>query len=243
MVLARLDFAPIFGFDNIASDFQKKFSDIFPESRIEHETGYDIDMTDFRDPKMHLRENHQTYALSNDPEKKKVKLSPSTLILEHHTYVDFETFFKEMASVGNYIFDEKKSVFSPTRLGIRKINSLIVDEVNNNSELKGYFDDRLTSYLQLPLINKSLNSDRHFLAFDLDDGKYQVNLQFSSERGKKNDKDSRRFILDIDVYSQSLPKEFSQCMSSLTEMNDIVFDIFWSLISDKTESFLMKDEE
>lgn len=237
MVLTRLDFAPIFGFEVVAADYQKKFSAIYPESKIEQEAGYDIDMSDFREPKVLLRENNQTYALSNAGEKKKIKLAPTCLILEHHSYVDFESFYKEFEEATKFVFSEKKSVFSPNRLGLRKISSIVLEE-SEDILFKGYFDDRLTSYLSLPFLNKSLNVDRHFISFSLPEDNVQVNLQFSSEKGKKSEKDSRRFVLDIDVFTANLPKNAEQALSHLKKMNDIIFDIFWNLIGPKTEEYL-----
>lgn len=241
MVLTRLDFGPIFGFDGVASDFQKKFLASFPESNIEQEAGYDIDMSDFKEPKMFLRENHQTYALSNPIDKKKVKLSTQSLILEHHKYVDFNTFYSEFEGVGNFVFSEKKAVFTPLRLGLRKINSLVLDDFSDRSQFKGFFDERLTSYLDHPVLKNSLTVDRHFWSFQLDEDQVQVNLQLSSEKGKKQEKDSRRFVLDIDVFTTNLPKDFKDCLNQLKKMNDIIFDIFWSTISDKTETYLKSE--
>lgn len=238
MVLTRLDYAPLFGFDVIAPAYQKEFLEKFPESAIEAETGYDIDMTDIKDPKLFLRDHKQVFSLSNSPLKKKLKFTANSLILEHHKYSDFDSFSQEFKDVVSFIFGREQAVYAPTRIGLRKINSLVLKEESNIENFSGYFRDELIAHLKLPFVNTTASLDKHAISFSLPEEKMNVNLQFSSEKGKKDGADSRRFILDIDVFSTQVPPGASDLFSYLEKMNDLIFDLFWCSIGPKTESYL-----
>lgn len=243
MVLTRLDFAPLFGFESIAPLYQKHFLSGFQQPSVEAEAGYDIDISDINAPKVKLREHNQVFCLSNNSEKKKIKFSPTSLILEHHKYIDFDSFFKEFSEVAEFVFSKEQAVFSPTRLGLRKINSLILDEGSGPEAFDGYFIEGLLAHLKTPFVNKSLSADRHLMTFGIPEEELEVNLQFSSERGKRDGVDSRRFFLDIDVFTSKLPSNIKECLSKMNEMNSLIFDIFYCSIGPKTESLLKSEEK
>ena len=244
MVLTRLDFAPLFGFESIAPLYQKQFLSAFPQPTIEAEAGYDIDLTDINSPKMKLREHTQVFCLSNNAaaEKKKVKFGATALILEHHKYIDFDSFFNEFKEIAEFVFKRDQAVFAPTRLGLRKINSLVLNEGEGPKAFEGYFRDELMAHLNSPFVSKNLTADRHLMTFGLPDEGLEVNLQFSSERGKRDGVDSRRFFLDIDVFTNQLPSNLEECLKTMDKMNSLIFDIFYCSIGEKTE-LLLKTEE
>lgn len=238
MVLTRLDFAPLFGFETIAPLYQKQFLTQFPKSDIESELGYDVDMSNLNDPKMSVRDHKQVYCLSNNSEKKKIKFSPTSIILEHHKYIDFDSFFQEFSGVSSFVLNQAEAVFTPSRLGLRKINSFVLKDEGGMQNFDGFFRDELTRHLKMPFIDNNLSFDRHFMTFSLPAENLDVNFQFSTEKGKKEGADSRRYILDIDVFSSQLPVDLIPCIENLKKMNDLIFDIFWSSIGPKMETFL-----
>jgi uncharacterized protein (TIGR04255 family) len=240
MVLVRFDFAPLFAFENVAGKFQKEFSALFPEATIEQSASYDIEASKPLDPKLTIRDPHKVFCLTNNAERKKIKFSPTSLILEHHKYVSYDDFLAEFKKVFDFVFSQEDTVFSPTRIGLRKINSFILPEAATLNNFDGYFEPGLMEHLKLPFLSKSLVIDQHFLKFALEDG-LEVNFQFSTEKGKKDNSDSRRFVLDLDIYKVSLSSDSKTCFENLDKMNATLFDLFWCSIGPKTEAFLASD--
>ena len=241
MVLTRLDFDPLFSFDQLVGTYQKKFISLLPEASIEELPGYDIELTDIKSPKVSLREIVKTFCLANSSEKKKLKFSATSLILEHHKYSSFEEFSSDFKKPLEFVFNQTDAatVFKPKRLGLRKINPLILPEKTAIETFDGYFNKCLTEHLRIPFLSKTLKQDKHVISFDMDDSdKFSVNLQFSTEKGSQNKSEARRFFLDIDVYSTALTADISECLKTFDKMNNLIFDLFLWSIGEKTKSYL-----
>ena len=236
MVLARVDFGPLFSFESIVGPYQEKFQPNYPDASVEETPGYDIDIKNIRTPKVSVRELVKTFCLYNPMEKKKLKFSSNSLILEHHTYVSFETFLGELDQALSFLFKSKEQVFTPKRIGLRKVASVVLPETETLDSFADVFNDALVQHLKIPFVDRSLQNDKHLLSFSIDE--IGVNFQFSSEKGSQEQKGARRFVLDFDVYTRHLESNVDTCLELYKRMNDLQFDIFWWSIGPRLERYL-----
>lgn len=243
MVLVRLDFAPLFSFDNIAGAAQKQFLIKYPQSSIEEEVGFDVDIKNKSAPTISVRESNRTSVMGNPEQKKKLKLNQKALILEHHQYDNFGTFFDEFISAAQFVFTQSNAVYSPVRLGLRKISTLVLPEIESIEKFSELYNSAVTQHLSIPFLSRTLRTDKHFLSFTLENDDLGVNFQFSTEKGRKGDDDARRFILDIDIFSTSLDRDLKKLPDVLKKMNEVGFDLFWWSTGPRLERYLRGEIE
>ena len=235
--LCRLDFQPLFGFENIVGKFQKRFVTEFPISKVGYDLGYDIDISDRKEPKISTVNGPQIYELANSDHGKKIKFSNTSLILEYYKYIGFNPFRDTFSNLLEFIFQNGgREVVTPTRLGLRKINQHIILG-NNVSGFDDFFNDFLTKHFKMPFVNESMDQDKHYIRFQVDDI-FGVNLQYGSDLGKQEEKDARRFILDIDVYTQNLSNDCDDIKLKFEKMNELLFDVFFWSINNKMINYL-----
>ena len=230
-VLSRIDFRPLFSFNNLVGQFQKEFSNDFPISKIGNNLGYDIDISNAKDPQISVNDDAvKTYELINNDEKKQTKFSNTSLILEYYHYIEFESFKQTFSKLLNFIYEKESDVIKPNRLGLRKINQFILEESENGvANFKNYFNKSLIEHLGIPFVNQTIDRDRHFMRFQMENN-LQVNFQYGTDLGNDSENRARRFILDIDVYTLSIPNKCNEIIAMLEVMNGLLFDIFlWSI--------------
>lgn len=240
-VLSRVDFQTLFSFDSLVGEFQKEFSGDFPVSRIGNDLGYDIDISEKRDPKISFNDVAKMYELINNEERKQTKFGNNCLILEYYKYVGFDSFKKTFSKLLDFICTREKKVIKPTRLGLRKVNEFILEENGGLADFNGYFNKFLIEHLRIPFVDQSLSKDRHFVGMQADNELY-VNFQYGTDSGNVENKKARRFILDVDVYTSKVPSNHNDIIAKMEKMNTLLFDIFLWSIEDGMIKYLKEGE-
>ncbi|MCR5661283.1 MAG: TIGR04255 family protein [bacterium] len=153
-------------------------------------------------------------------------------------YIPFEDYSSIFVNVVQQ-FKSSVDFFTPRRLGIRKTNISMVEDICRTKEmfspvLLGYYDG-----LESVKNKKSLRRE----LFEYDN--CSVNLLGSIEFGTANNKSFYKVTLDIDGFSEdaSAIGKILDERSELQKMNDILFAIYTSALSDSFKASLCGTDE
>ncbi len=142
-------------------------------------------------------------------------------------YIPFEEYSSIFVNVVRQ-FKNSVDFFTPNRLGIRKTNICMVEKISKTREmfspvLLGYYDG-------LEGVKNMKSLRREFFEYD----NCNVNLFGGIELGKSQDKRCYKVTLDIDGFSddESAIGKILDEQSELQEMNDILFAVYTSVLSD-----------
>lgn len=181
----------------------------------------------------------EIYSFSDDNNGINVDLCDNFIIINVNSnkYIPFLDYFKYL----NFVIFSYKKIFPflvMTRLGIRKQNVCIVEGENN---INKYFSkDTLNFYNKLQNIN-NLSSTK-LETFEIEE--YRVNLKNSIIKGMFNNRNMYKIILDIDAYlnNDDLIRKVLSNDNVAERMNNIIFDVFISNLTDEFVDMLSEDE-
>lgn len=237
-VLARIDFDPVFGVEQLAGGLHTLVKDRYPTPQYGSGLNYQIDIGNPVDPVIKASEV-KSFELVNAEEKRQLKFGATALVLEHFNYESFTTFKGDFRKACQYVWSKSPAGIKPKRIGLRKLNHFILNEPSGVQSFDGYFNSILTAHLSPSLIKEELLEDKHRLLTSSDG--FMVAIQYGSDKGIQEDKPSRRYVLDIDVFSEEPSLTLDACMDQLNTMNDLIFDIFWWAIGDGVKDFMRRD--
>lgn len=230
-VLFRIDFEDIFDAKEFASHIVSKVGTEYPKRQQEEEN------------LIKLAEGLTTpikkvisFILFNKDNSNSIKVSSTFLVLEYNHYKCYEDLvetFKIIFSLYNKLFPNNKIL----RLGLRKINFFDKPEKDTLQTFEGYFNSFLTTQLDSKLFRSGLNEDMNSLV--VDEGDFIINYKYGTVKGKLDDNNARRFILDIDGFKvgEIAP---GKLLNIANKINNKMFDIFYWSIGDKMKRELSK---
>lgn len=167
-------------------------------------------------------------------------VSNSFIVLSVNTahYTPFDEYCGIVPYIAG-IFKDKIDFFTVTRFGIRKINECLIED---KAKIREYFRPEYFNYYDGL---KDLNNikSNHMNVFKC--GKYCVNLFTNIEQGTLESREVYSIRLDIDVYMNN-SEDISMILNEKAkqdEVNDLIFGIFVSLLTDHFISLLTSDKE
>lgn len=153
-------------------------------------------------------------------------------------YSPFEEYRDIIPAVAD-IYKANIDFYTVTRLGFRKINECLIED---KSLIKKYFRPEHFSYYDLMGSLNTIQSN-HLNIFNYD--KYHVNLITNITQGKSEGKTVYSVRLDTDAYldreSDILP--FLNDQEAQVEMNDLLFKIYLSLLTDSFIDLLASEND
>ena len=152
-------------------------------------------------------------------------------------YITFEKQFKIISDIIS-ILSEKSSFFTEKRFGVRKINKCLL---RDKSLITRYFNPAVVnSYKNENIENTMISKQLDVFA----KGECLTNFNRSIIQGKSNDEILYQIELDIDTYIQEKDsiKNTIYDEEKVTQLNDIIFEIFISSLSEELIKNLCMEE-
>ena len=152
-------------------------------------------------------------------------------------YVPFDEYCDIIPIVSDF-YKNSIDFFSVTRFGIRKINECLIE---NKNEIGYYFNPSYFNFYNCIEEADTIQSN-HVNIFKC--GEYHVNLITNIPQGKFEGNPLYSVRLDIDTYldkSEEILLLLSES-GKMTEMNDLIFKIYTSSLTDKFISLLTSDD-
>ena len=153
-------------------------------------------------------------------------------------YVPFDE-YSDIVPVVSSFYNDSIDFFTVTRFGIRKINECLIED---KSQIQSYFNPSYFNYYDQIEGLDTIQSDRlNIFTFD----KYRVNLITNIAQGKLEEKLMYNVRLDIDAYLNSTDDIASLLAdkSKQNKMNDLLFEIYVSMLTEQFVSLLSSDED
>ena len=244
--ICRIDFNPLFAFDSLKNEFQKKFSANFPIAEIESISDFEIDSTKLEAPIPVVRNkgNVESYVLRNPDRQAKLKFSKDSLIIEQGKYTTFEDFTSAILSVYEFIEKSVGEALVVKRVGIRKLNQHIVNDQPLKTAFDGFFNSALISQLKSDICVDNLVIGKHCLQFKIDS--FDLILNYGTDSGYVSENNNialkKRFYVDIDCFFTEKVSSIKHLKTILSDMNDVIFDVFWWSTDEKLRELMRKGD-
>jgi uncharacterized protein (TIGR04255 family) len=172
------------------------------------------------------------YVFKNQIEGISLKISSvfAFISIEETQYIDFFSYSSTLIEVMKLI-KEKIPFFNPVRFGLRKINQCVLENIGL---LNDYFEPL---FYHLFFINEDSSEIIYQVKECIRHGDYNINLSRLVVQGEWDTNTVYQIVLDSDIYLSESDKviELINNAKLLNPMNDLLFDIYKSVI---TESFI-----
>lgn len=175
------------------------------------------------------------YVFNNEEKGLIFKISPTFAIINNlnKKYISFSEYAPFLIEIINLL--QKTPFFNITRFGIRKINICILKDIN---KLYDYFNkEHFYLYNQ-----KGTQTYQQSQTFTKE--QYNINLIRNIVLGKYDEQPAYQIAIDADIYTFSKEKitDIIQDESQINKMNDILFEIYTNMLSNKLIEQLSKDK-
>lgn len=179
----------------------------------------------------------KVYVFRNDISGIQLKISPvfALITINKTKYMDFFEYSKTLIRVMQLLRD-RIPFFDGIRFGLRKINQCFIENIE---VINDYFEPRFYNLF-------TMGENSHAKIYSAKDcisyNEYNINLSRTVLNGELNQKPAYQIVLDSDIYLLDNEKiqELINDSSLLEPMNDILFNIYKSVI---TESLIQKLQE
>jgi uncharacterized protein (TIGR04255 family) len=238
-VIFRVDFPKFVDTDptKTLSILKDAFKDSFPD-HVETPGGlfeYQIDQEDF----VIKKEKRVIWEFSDKEQSKKVTITPEFVSLEHKKYSNFETFFKDINLVFNFLTDVYKIKICK-RIGLRYINQINLSS-GDPLDWKGLIHPNLLSVEKgFTKDNEIILRSMHFL--EAKEKENKLIFQFGLANSEYPNPIARKeFILDYDCSSKE-EISISQIYDKVKEYNEMIVEWFERSITDDLRHMMRGDK-
>ena len=180
------------------------------------------------------------YVFNSDLHDYTVSLSASYIILSVRcaSYSLFEEYSKIFLALAN-IYKDKIDFFTVKRLGIRKINKCLIENV---ADVNKYFNSKYyDSSENVDNYSHIFREQREQLVGKLS----RLNLTYTMGVGKIGTKEMLQIIFDSDVYMDQTNaiEETLYSKKHLNDLNDTLFSAYVSILTDEFQHILTGESE
>ncbi len=235
-IIVRIDFQGVF-----ESELEKLVPLIKPElkeekfSRYERKKNNQIEVNvanmDLQSQALGKIQSQDIHSFINEDKGYVLDISSDCICLSisSTSYSPFEDYSRIVLKVVN-VYRENIDFFTITRIGIRKINICMLEDIKRIKEF--FSSDYFGYFTAISGVNTFLSERKD--AFSIAD--YKANLFCNVEKGISNDKTLYKVSLDIDMYvdDSTIIGKTGISVDKLNEMNNLIFDIY---IKSLTEGF------
>lgn len=175
------------------------------------------------------------YIFNNEEKGLIFKISPTFAIINNlnKKYISFSEYAPFLIEIINLL--QKTPFFNITRFGIRKINICILKDINklydyfNKEHFYLYDQEGTQTYQQSQTYTKE---------------EYNINLIRNIILGKYDEQPAYQIAIDADIYTSSKEKiiDIIQNESQINTMNDILFEIYTNMLTNKLIKQLSENE-
>lgn len=160
------------------------------------------------------------------------------LKVQSNSYIPFED-YKDIVPEITKIFESNVTYFSVVRFGLRKINECWV---SNKDDIDRLFNKLYVSYYN-ELGNQTNIKSRHESVFE--HSKYKFNYITNIVKTQKDSRDVYDVAIDIDAYARDNEtiEALMKDKQKQSEVNDLVFKIYKSSLSEEFINMLTSDDE
>ena len=235
-IIFRIDFTTILEISGdkkeAADKFRKRIFDNFPNVEILHQKNVSVDI-DVKSgyPKKITNDGNLCWIFRNEECNKEVSLTANNLVLNYHygEYKGFKDFLEEILILLNAL--DEYGPFKLNFLGLRYVNEIYYEEINNNIGL----------YINKSLFNTSILDDlkkensqliQLFSKLDFKKEDYNLTLQYGFFNPTNNPDGEKHFILDYDCVNREI-SEIEDVKDNLKIMNHLIFETFEYSITDE----------
>ena len=226
-----------------AKDFQKEIFEEFPNVHFQYNNNVNIQV-DIKEGKSQstIKEGDLTWIFSDEHNLKRVELNSKNLVLVYHkgAYKGFDKFLNDVSLLLRAL--RWYMPFNVTFLGLRYINQIHEDVINENNVVE-YINNDLINNIIFNLEDNE-NFSQLFSRLDLLKEDYHLTFQFGFFNPEFPEITiNKDFILDYDcrlVKDDSVNSQHDVEME-LTKMNEIIREKFNYSITEKLKK-LMGDE-
>lgn len=214
--------------------------------REDNQVDLNLDSKSIEDGSIPVRELRKVkvYSYINEKEGYVFDISKKHICLKitASNYIKFEDYSKLFVEVLN-LLSEGIDFFTPTRLGLRKINFCLMNSLDDVSR---YFDNNYFNYHN-PFSDAKivLTENRRHIQFD----SKKMNIVASIQQGRmKKDENKEhevyKVILDTDIYvdEENVIRNLIMDNNQLTELNELVFKVYVDSISEKMVDALCTED-
>lgn len=229
-VLVKVEYDNVFSHKDLASRILPILSTLYPNRSQEFAKIIRLE-------KGVMSDLNVEHVVLTDNNGNSVKIAPTFFAVEYNQYSNFD----QLLSVLNHIVKAYSDLYKDnkiTRIGVRKVNSYDMKELDKLADFSGFFNEYLIRHLDSTVIS-DLAEDMHSLI--VHEVGHTICLRYGSVKGIMNELPARRFFLDIDCFTIECAS-VGKIISKLKKMNDRVFDVFcWSIGETLVKDVLEKE--
>ena len=226
-VIFRLDFLGEIKLSQQTVDhFKRDLSEYFPEFGEQDKVFVEVLVNEAQ--KTTKEKRFKSFSFKNDETNNSITLEPYAIILEVKEYITYED-FKEVVQKINRILEGENSSAKISRIGLRYINQIIINE-GNPLEWTGLIKDSLISSLNF--VQEKNQLSRLMGIIELNRSDYLIRFQygwFNSEY--PNPIAKKEFLLDYDCYSEN-ETDISAIIGQIDMFHSAIKDLFNKSILD-----------
>ena len=226
-VIFRLDFLGEIKLSQQTVDhFKRDLSENFPKYGEQDKVFMEVLVNDAQ--KTTKEKRFKSFSFKNDETNNSITLEPYAIILEVKEYITYED-FKEVVQKINRILEGENSSAKISRIGLRYINQIIINE-GNPLEWTGLIKDSLISSLNF--VQEKNQLSRLMGIIELNRSDYLIRFQygwFNSEY--PNPIAKKEFLLDYDCYSEN-ETDISAIIGQIDMFHSAIKDLFNKSILD-----------
>ncbi|MCK4521181.1 MAG: TIGR04255 family protein [Nanoarchaeota archaeon] len=234
-VIFKLDFTEISNYKNKLKEFQTTIKKEFPI--LEEVKGVEIENV-FGEPKA---SGLVRWAFSNKTKEKIITFDSNNIILEFKKYKNFDEFFKLVELIVNSLFKVFSSII-PTRLGLRYINKIEIDD-KDPFNWNGLLNKSLLNSLDFVKVKKNLSRYMNMIEFNKDED-YKLRFQYGIANSLYPSQIMKKeFTLDYDCFTlESL--ENKEVLDKTKQFNEVITETFEESIDEGLRRMMgeIKDE-
>lgn len=173
------------------------------------------------------------YTYINPTNNNQIQLVNNKAIFVHNTYNNYESLNYDVQFFLSNIYTNLDVEIK--QIGFRKINAIVVREINNYTDITDLFNDNLFNFMKCDLFDISyLENYRDNFTLAKNDTKIIINTACSKI---KNIENSYEVIVDTDIIQNKIENN-DNIKSIIEEMNQSHFDTFCWITSDKMKKIM-----
>ena len=162
-----------------------------------------------------------------------IQIINNRFVFVHNTYENYESLNDEIRLFTENIFTKFSA--SIQQVGYRKINTIVIREIENYTQITELFNENLFNFLKCDLFDfNDLENYRDNFTLSKNDSKIIINTSCAKI---KNIENSYEIVVDTDIIKSNIAN-LTDIYETIDEINQLHFDTFCWITSQKMKNIM-----